>query len=417
VLELGCGDGGNLIPMALGLPRASFVGVDLAHDPIARGEALAAELGAGNVQLLQADVAALPDDLGTFDYVIAHGLYSWIPPRARDALLAVCGRLLAPRGVAYVSYNAYPGSYLRDMARDVLRFHVESVDDPERRMAQARTFMELLARTGQGAFGAVLSDHMRRMLARPDWVLFHDELADVNTPVYFHEFAAHAARHGLQFLAEAHLADSRVGGLPDDVAAAFEALPDDVVLREQYLDFILNRMFRQTLLCRADVAVRRTLEATRLLPLWVAASGDGIETSDPDFADVLARLARAWPRAIRFGDLAGLTPQRIGEALLGAHAERLVELHVHPAQPVVAPGEKPEAYPLARRQAAAGAGIVTSLRHDNVRLDDEPGRALVVALDGTRDRAELLDRLRPEGGAQQLETALGRLARLGLLSA
>jgi SAM-dependent methyltransferase len=402
--------------MALGLPRASCVGVDLAHEPIARGRALAAELGAGNVRLLQGDVEALPEDLGTFDYVIAHGLYSWIPPRARDALMAACGRVLAPRGVAYVSYNAYPGSYLRDMARDVLRFHVEAVREPEQRMAQARTLMEMLARTGQGAFGGVLSDHMRRMLARPDWVLFHDELADINTPVYFHEFAAHAGRHGLQFLAEAHLADSRVGGLPDDVAAAFAALPDDVVLREQYLDFILNRMFRQTLLCRAEVPVRRTLEATRLLPLWVAADGDGIETSDAAFGDVLSRLSRVWPRAIRFSELAGTTPQRIGEALLDAHAERLVELHVHPAQPVVKPGARPVASALARLQAAAGADIVTSLRHDNVRLDDEPGRRLLVALDGTRDRAALLDDLRPEGGAEQLETALARLGRLGLLA-
>jgi methyltransferase-like protein/SAM-dependent methyltransferase len=424
VLELGCGDGGNLIPLALTLPGAELVGIDLAAEPVARGTALAAELGAANVTLLQGDLAALPGDLGRFDYVIAHGVYSWVPPAARDGLMAACGTLLNEHGVAYVSYNAYPGSYLRDAARDMLRFHVAGVTDPARRMEQADALMRLIVRAGRTSPHArALAEHLHTLLSRPRWVLFHDELADVNTPVYFHEFVAHAARHGLQFLAESNLADSQLVGLPEDVAAELARLPDDAVVREQYIDFVGNRLFRQTLLCRAEAPVRRALRAADLRGLWVAAdvrtgadpaapgtarfdlpAAPGVETDDPQLKAALARLGAAWPRCVRFDDLAGDAPQRLGEALLGAHAERIVDFHVEPP-PAAPAGERPVASVLARHQVAAGAELVTNLRHTPVHLPDAPSRELLAQLDGSRDRAAL-------DGA-----ALATLERLSLLTA
>src|SRR3954470_6442485 len=107
VLELGCGDGANLIPIAHTLPGCTAVGIDLAMSAVEHARATAQALSLTNVSFHQADVLALPDDLGgPFDYIIAHGLYSWVPAAVRDALLVACGRLLAPDGVAYVSYNA-----------------------------------------------------------------------------------------------------------------------------------------------------------------------------------------------------------------------------------------------------------------------------------------------------------------------
>jgi SAM-dependent methyltransferase len=434
VLEIGCGDGGNLIPMALELPGSEFVGIDLAGDPVRRGTDLAAELGAENLHLLQADVAALPPDLGRFDYVIAHGVYSWIPPAPRDALLAACGRLLRDHGVAFVSYNAYPGSYLRDTARDILRFHVDRLEDPEERMEQAGALMALIARAGRRSPHArALAEHLESMLARPRWVVFHDELAEVNTPVYFHEFVAHAGAHELRFLAEAHLADSQLHDLPPDVADELAALPGDAVVREQYIDFVVNRLFRQTLLCRAERDVRRELRPSALHGLWVAAAaytdagaaeleddstvaftlggGIGVETGDPALKRVLGRLGRAWPQAIRFADLAGADRPRLADALLRAHAERIVDLHVHPP-PARRAGTHPQAPALARRQVAGGASTVTNLRHTSIQLEDDAGRALLARLDGTRDRAALAT-----GIDGPLDAALERLAQLSLIAA
>ena len=80
VLELACGDGANLVPIAATLPAATFVGFDFAARPIARAQRMIGELGLANVRALGLDLRDVPRDFGTFDYIIAHGLYSWVRP-------------------------------------------------------------------------------------------------------------------------------------------------------------------------------------------------------------------------------------------------------------------------------------------------------------------------------------------------
>jgi SAM-dependent methyltransferase len=109
VLELGCGSGANLIPQAYYLPESRFTGIDMAAEPIAVARAMAGDLGLSNIDLRVADLRDLGTEVGEFDYIFAHGLYSWIPADVRDRLLAVCSERLAPQGVAFVSYNVYPG--------------------------------------------------------------------------------------------------------------------------------------------------------------------------------------------------------------------------------------------------------------------------------------------------------------------
>jgi SAM-dependent methyltransferase len=456
VLEIGAGDGGNLIPMALGLPGSEFVGIDLAAEPVARGAAVIEELGSSNVALRVADVLELPPDLGDFDYVIAHGVYSWIGPEPRDALVAACGRLLAPQGVAYISYNAYPGSYLRDMASDILSFHLRGVGEPAERLAGARRLMALVvAANARTPYAGVLREHFERVLQHPDALLYHDDIAVVNTPVYLHEFVDHAARHGLQFLSEARLHDSQLHELPEDVASELGRLPDDAVVREQYIDFVVNRMFRQTLLCRDDIALDRRLDARRLAglslaaalrvepaaageqPTFVGRGGISFQPGRPRLSAALETIAAAWPRAVTFAHLAAnldaAARDRLGGELLEIHAAGAVDLHVHPPAPAAVPGSRPVAAPHARRQAALGLDRVTSLRHASVRLEDRLAAHLLSLLDGSRDRADLeaaigehvagggLDGtgVEPPPGdlAGAIDAALARLAELSLLVA
>lgn len=454
VLEIGAGDGGNLVPMALALPDSEFVGIDLAAEPVARGASVIDELALSNVTLRVADVLELPADLGPFDYVIAHGVYSWIGPRPRDALVAACGRLLAPHGVAYISYNAYPGSYLRDMASDILSFHLQGVGEPAERLARARHLMRLVvAANARTPYAGVLRAHFERVLQHPDPLLYHDDLAEINTPVYFHEFVAHAARHGLQFLAEARLHDSQLHELPREVASELGGLPDDAVLREQYIDFVVNRMFRQTLLCREDVALDRNLDARRLAglsfagalrieravaeePTFVGRGGISFQPGRPQLSAAIEAIAAAWPRAVTFEQLAGgLGPaarERLGSELLEIHAAGVLDLHTQPPAPAAVPGSRPVASPLARRQAAAGLDRVTSLRHTSVRLEDPLAAHLLSLLDGSRDRSDLEVAIRefvagggldgtgvdpPADLAVALDAALARLAELSLLVA
>ena len=109
VLEVGCNQGANLVPMAVTLPDATFVGCDLSPSAIDAGRAMAAAIGARNVDLRCADLATLDPTLGPFDYIVAHGVYSWVPADVREALFALAGARLAPGGVMFVSFNALPG--------------------------------------------------------------------------------------------------------------------------------------------------------------------------------------------------------------------------------------------------------------------------------------------------------------------
>lgn len=445
MLELGCGDGGNLLSLAQALPGARFLGIDASRSAIIRGTELAVAADLGNVELRHGDIERLPADLGGFDYVIAHGVYSWIPPAARGALLRCCRQLLNPAGVAYVSYNAYPGSYLRDMTRDMLLFHLRGVTEPQARLARAQELMRtIVAIESPSPHAQALREQLQRMLGFSDALLLHDDLAAISTPFYLHEVVEHAAGHGLRFLSEAELADSQMRDVPSSAAALMATLPDEAVVREQYLDFFRNRMFRQTLFCHAEVAVRRELDEGLVERLAISSpvraaprdegetfatpEGFSLSTSEPHVAAAMHALAGAWPQALDFQallaaacaaagpDVAGeLVARRLRVVLLQAHLARIVQLQGCPSPVTGHPGERPRASALARAQHAAGRPVVSSLLHANVRLRGELERELLGLLDGSRDRAALLAELGE--GMAELDEALAHLAEVGLLAA
>jgi hypothetical protein len=413
VLELGCGDGGNLVPMALALPNAAFVGIDAAPGAIARGAALIDALELPNITLRAESIEDFAPAAGAFDYVIAHGVYSWVGPAVRDRLLAICRHALADQGIAYVSYNALPGGRVRQALRDMLRFHTAEVAEPSERAAQGRALLRFLLEgwPAEHDFAAVMRRQAEGALERGDASLLHDDLAEVNEPVYFHELVAHAKRHGLQYLAEADFFEMQTGVLSDPVAETLRDV-EDPIRREQFLDFLKGRMFRQTLLCRAEHGIDRTPRPEILERLAVSTpararggpdaagavtfegpTGSTLATDHPLVRATLERVGGAWPAAVWVRALipTGSSPEdraALSDALLRSYAANLVQLHAHPPALTTTPGETPEASPLARHQARAG-DMVTNLRHVSVRIEDDLGRELVTLLDGTRDRAAL----------------------------
>src|SRR5471032_3065852 len=128
VLDIGCGNGGNLIPMAQAYPHARFVGFDLSERAIAQGCEVIDALGLRNISLHVGNIVGADFGAAGFDYVIAHGVYSWIPGPARDALMASIRHHLAPNGVAFVSHNALPGSHLRKLVREMLLFQLRHIE-------------------------------------------------------------------------------------------------------------------------------------------------------------------------------------------------------------------------------------------------------------------------------------------------
>jgi len=461
VLEIGCGDAGNLIPMAYGLPDSEFVGFDLAARPIEMGNRTAARLGLANLSLEQLDLADFPADAGRFDYIVAHGLYSWVPVPVRDRLLGLIASHLAPHGVAFVSYNVYPGCYMRRMVWEILKFHTDHLGDPQSRITEALALTRLLAsgRDLQSAYGTFLNADLERLLQRDTSYFFHDDLADINDPVYFHQFVEHAERHGLQFLGEGELKTMGYGGLTSEVRRVLEAL--DPLTREQYLDFVRFRRFRQTLLCHAAVKLERQIRPDKVTQFLLAAPagmrvrvsmGDAPDAQAPSaeqpvadastLADeaflqaILDVLSEAAPRMLSIDELTARVSARAGgetfkargpdafrQYAIGAARAGALELHLRTPAFVTEPGELPVGSPVARLQLESG-DIVTSLCHDSVKLDDKVAATLLAFLDGTRTRAELINALGGllAGGDQSsrlaaLDVHLQNLGKLALLVA
>jgi SAM-dependent methyltransferase len=422
VLEIGCGNGNNLIPMAYALPASRFTGVDLAEKPLSSALRTAAALQLRNLSLKIVDLGALGPEQGEFDYIIAHGVYSWISGDARDRLLSTCRERLRPQGVAFVSYNTYPGGHVRRMLREMLLYHTRHVDLPEERIEQARQFLQWFAesRMVSKPWRALLDAEAGRMLE--SGILYHDDLAPASEPVYFHEFAAHAGRHGLQYLAEADLYEMF------DHRGVLDWLGGRLLEREQYLDFLKARRFRQTLLCRQEVSLDRNLRPQQMggflfsspaRPLEGKLEGVNqvcIQAGSEVVTRVALALGETFPLPASFADLVPYAGSlaALEEILFAMVTGGFADLHVHDFPCAETVAARPVASALARWQARDSRSV-TNLCHVVVDLD-ETGRKLLPLLDGTHDRAALAAAL-PETAPAQLAAALEWLARMALLTA
>lgn len=426
VLEVGCGAGGNLMAMVAATPGLRALGVDLAPGRIAEGRAAAAVIGLKNLTLRQGDVRELTDGhLGEFDYVVAHGVYGWMPADANDALLATVAASLAPAGIAYVSYNAQPGGYFRRLLRDAGLWHARGMATPLTRADKAQELYRFLTQrraTPDDPYGALLERELPPLANGPLYRLVHDDLGEFWHPVWFAEFAAHAARHGLAYVGEADLCDLRTAALSEDVEAEVWRLADgDRTSYETYTDLLTARRFRQSVLCRVGLEVTATAAPQRTTRLHWATRPNADVPEVGLLAVAFTRLDRERPRAVAFEELrAGLhaDPGALGQALLdGVRRECLIP-HAGPLRAATTPGPRPVASRLARWQAVQGVDL-TSLAYTTVRVEDPAARQLITLLDGTRDRdairAALSEGIGVELSAEDLETNLSELTRLFLL--
>ncbi len=482
VLEIGCASGGNLIPMAHGLPGSTFVGIDLSARQIDRATGLAGSLGLGNLRFLHGDISEPGLDAGEFDFIIAHGVYSWVPAPVQDKLLEACKRLLARSGVAYISYNTLPGWSSILNVREIINFHTRHLQDPRERVRAGRDFLSsllpMLPEAENAAFTVFLKDYtatrFRRFADRKDWeesMLLHDELSEVNAPVYFHQFAAHAARHGLGYLAEADFPRVMPNELAAEHAAFLQGSSRSIVEFEQYLDFVRDQTFRATLLVHDDTRIQRQLDGTKVSELYVTSRARFVRDEDGNeyfrtaedarwpaeeaiTSAALLYLESVAPRAIRFPDLLEAacrslnlngTPEKaatiLADDLLAAFAvdTQLVEFLAWSPPVASHVTEKPRMSEVARQQSRESL-TVSTLLHEQAELDPT-ARSLAALLDGHHDRQALLRALSPhvdglrvaaedpssampsfpgeEGGLaeQALEYSLARLAHAGLLHA
>lgn len=427
VLEMGCAAGGNLIPQAMDYPEGRFLGIDLSQRQVAEGRRLIESLALTNIELRQANILEVDSSWGQFDYIIVHGVFSWVPQEVQRHILRVCARNLSPDGIAFVSYNIYPGWHIAAVVRDLMRYHCCGFPNPRDRIAQAKAVLEFLASLEiPGPFGQIYRLELETLKqVNNDTYLFHEHLEDQNNPMYFHQFVAMAAEEGLQYLADADFSTMLLHNAPPKVKETLSQLP--LVQQEQYLDFIRGRRFRKTLLCHANVPLTRNItpesitkfhfslddtaeltgfvirdESTAQLKRgtsFLATSQQLVKAAcvylkevSPRYVslDQLYVTARARVQAAcRFPtDHPALAREILVNALLTGMAAGVFDFCYRPPQWATRVSAAPAVSPLVRLQAELGKPL-TNRCHRPVQLNDLC-RRVILRLDGRHDRQSLI---------------------------
>lgn len=445
VLDVGCASGVNTMAMAMTIPHGQFVGIDGSAQQIKYGQDNSQRLGLTNITLKHLNIMEVTPEFGQFDYIVVHGVYSWVPPAVRAQILQICSQNLHPQGIAYVSYNVSPGWNINNTFRKILLYRTKDLTAPKDKLAQTRQLLNFLTGAVKDKFDSyslLLREELRKVSEEDDNYLYHEYLEDDNDPLYFHEFVEQAHQHGLQYVT-----DIKAPFIALDEFFAQEAGDFEMPLleKEQYMDFLRNNAFRETLLCHQGLTLQRSLSPDLIDQFYIAAplkpaspelgaiatysetqfSNDALEMfnnaageavisiASPLLKIVCLYLGEMWPQNLSFDHLMQkidnllktatvspenyqtiMSPANIKEVktlLLEFYLKKIVELHVYPPQFTLTLSERPVASPLARWQSQYSEEV-TNLRHETFALDFA-SRHLLNYLDGQHDRHALMDKV------------------------
>lgn len=442
VLELGCSVGTNLIHMANSLPGAEFVGIDLEATQVQVARERAAALGLTNVRFEAADITDFGAAEQPYDYILACGVLSWVPPHVQDRIFQLCADLLTPNGIAYITYNTLPGWYMRLPIRDLMVIGAGEGPAIDRVM-RAGSILHFVSRAAESAaahdarddhtFASIIKRERDILDSMPGEYVAHEHLERNNHPMYLKDFMEMAARHGLQYLADSTISTMFATELEPDIQAELDRITNSQIGLEQLLDFIRGRQFRQTLLCRADVPIRRNLNELSLSGMFLSVSGEIIGPDDPAFEpgavkyrsgkslmrigdDAFERIIRTLversPNQVAFDDLvSGVDPDRrrpFESEVIRMYLRGLVSLDVEPTRVAAIPGDRPRASQAAVVTRSREA--VSNLLHEDVILSPVASAVLEIA-DGTKDREAIATLLRDAAERAEDPGSLGELLK------
>ena len=381
-------------------------------------------LGIDNVELRHGSITEVGEADGKFDYVICHGVYSWVPAHVREAILGVASERLVDNGVAIVSYNVMPGWHTKRIVREAMLAHAGGIADPAARVGQARALMEFLKEKAppNTPYGNVLRTEAAFLVGQRDDYILHEFLEDENSPCTVSEFVQAAERNGLSYLAETEIHTMLAETYGEETAVALRTLSGNKLLPlEQYIDIVTGRTFRQTILVKIPQARRaqRQLQPASLRDLHVsgrfkldAERGAGgafvfrdhadrtLTTGSATVATALEALVARYPSTVQPADLIAIATRwatdpaaeeaAVMDALFRMANVGMIDFHTVPLRVGPAAAQRPVALAVARADALAGSASTANLRHESIGIE-LPARAILPLLDGTRDRAALAD--------------------------
>lgn len=436
ILELGSAAGGNLVCFASNYPKSHSVGIDLSKVQINQGIEQTKALGLKNIELKAMSITDIDESFGQFDYIICHGVYSWVPGPVRDKILEISKKNLSPNGIAYISYNTLPGWNSTASVRDMMQFHSATFETNTDKVQQAKLLLTFVADSLEGSntpHERFLKQEVQMLQNYNESYLLHEFLEGINDPCYFHDFMKLAASKGLAYLGDTRISSMYAGNLPGNAHEKLSGI-QDIVRTEQYMDFINNRKFRCTLLCHNDVQLIRNVTPKVLDELFLSMNlvpEKGLEDLDLNTNENLtfylngnkeARLTASSPalKAVLsvFAENAGLystldtiakvavtklvtadlqaVRAEIDNNLLSLMFKGMVKVTSVQAKAINSISDKPKVSDLALIQAAnPNSNWVTSQINDIVPINIME-RFAIRYMDGKHTKAQVIDKLMGE---------------------
>lgn len=299
VLELGTSCGGNLIPQALYYPEATFTGIDLSGVQVQHGNEIIKSIGLTNVTLLEKDILDIDESFGTFDYIIVHGIWSWVPDIVKDKILNICNVNLSDNGIAYVSYNTYPGWKRLEQLRDIMLYSEKRAMDQNllERTLYTKNVLKMVADTmSSDERSRTQSDYkinnIQRVLNSNDYYVAHEYLETFNDPVYVSEFIDRAQKQGCAYIGDEVLQRSFISWLADDVANNIRTLSNgNYIDKEQFYDYVYDTQFRMSLLTKqsneSKINREEIVTVNMLNSLYYLATSSNKEGVPADWTDTV----------------------------------------------------------------------------------------------------------------------------------
>lgn len=270
VLDLGCGTGNNLLNFASNYPKSEVIGIDLSSKEIEEGQKWVKDLGIKNLDLRCASIMDIDKSYGEFDYIICHGVFSWVPEEVQNKILEIANKNLKKDGVAFISYNCLPGWNSINAIRNMLQFHSRYFKTIPEKVEQSKAFLKFIGESLEGSkspYVGFLERECAIIANSDDSFLFHEYIEEGNTEFYFSDFIAKARSYGLDYMSDATLAAMSAGNLPPKAAEKIASITD-IIRQEQYMDFVTDRRFRNTLLCKQGVKLNRNITPDTIRDLY-----------------------------------------------------------------------------------------------------------------------------------------------------
>ncbi|MBI1326815.1 MAG: methyltransferase domain-containing protein [Alphaproteobacteria bacterium] len=415
ILEIGSAAGGNVFPIALQYPSADITAIDLSAVQIAQAQKQQEAMGVKNIRFIAMDVCNIDKSFGQFDYIICHGVFSWVPDQVRDRILEICRDRLTDNGVAFISYNTLPGWQFVQSLRDMMRYHIERFATPREKVTQARALLEFLrdsAPSNREWYKNIIQEELNIVSKANDSYFFHDHLEGNNTQYYLHQFVEMARKHNLQYLGDTNLPSMFVENMPKEAVEKLRSV-NDIVRQEQYMDFIINRRFRMSLVVKDTAKIVRQIPQDKIFDFYLSTAmkpkdakanlendfafekldGGGLFTThNLQSAALFTTLYEHGARPVHADALIKEVAKKLAmtddtplRKILSDYAIKLalhgyINLSTDTISFTKEISAKPEIYPLARYQAQQpSVKIVTSLNGSALPVDAIGGRVIACA--------------------------------------